>query len=402
MGKYFLMQLKRTGRLLPRVLCVLLVLLAALAVVRSALLAMEDDKAENKKLQIGMCGTLDDPMLELGVTVLQSVDDSRYSLEMVELTEPEARAALGRGEISAYVVMPKGFVEAALEGELYPIRCVTTAGAGGLVALFKDEVTRVVEEMVVSCEKGVYGLGDLMRANELSGVQKKMNGISIEYVYLALAREDAYEVEELGIEAGADLSDYLTGGFATLLLLLAPLPFAPVLIREDLSLGRVLASQGKTPVRQALCDFLALLLGLWALLLTAALTALVASHWTGWSVWDIGWLFLGAAGVLTLSASLSFLLFELARELISGVLLQFFTVAALGFVSGCMYPLFMFPEAVQKLAPRLPAGAARLFMTGCLTDEPSWGALLTLGAFSALFTAAGCLLRAAKLQRVRG
>ena len=42
-----------------------------------------------------------------------------------EMEEKEAQKKLVTGEIAAYIVMPDGFVTAALKGEVIPIKYVT-------------------------------------------------------------------------------------------------------------------------------------------------------------------------------------------------------------------------------------------------------------------------------------
>jgi ABC-type uncharacterized transport system permease subunit len=81
-----------------------------------------------------------------------------------------------------------------------------------------------------------------------------------------------------------------------------------------------------------------------------------------------------------------------------GVLLNFFGTLALCFVSGCMYPVYFFPVALQKLSAYLPTGLARTQLSGCLTGKTEFlpGLLLTL--YGIVFLALSVLLTRKRLK----
>ena len=140
MARYVLTQCKRLWRILPVALCVTALLLGGLAVAGTYLL---DDTAnqDNQKIKLAVAGETDHTFMQLGFAALTSFDNTRFSMEVLRLTEDEAESALRQGEISAYVVIPDGFVEAAMKGHVLPLRFVSHANAGDLVALFKAEIT---------------------------------------------------------------------------------------------------------------------------------------------------------------------------------------------------------------------------------------------------------------------
>ena len=53
---------------------------------------------------------------------------------------------------------------------------------------------------------------------------------------------------------------------------------------------------------------------------------------------------------------MQFAVYELTFGIISGVLAQFVLAAALGYISGCFYPYYMFPQSIQTVASVLPSG----------------------------------------------
>lgn len=385
MRRYFTVQWKRMTKLLPLAVVAALLLCAGIAAARYSLL--QTAQANDQKFSLALCGSTEDTLVQLGITVLRSMDDTRFSVDILTMTETEALQALEKRDIAAYVVIPEGFVESALYGNVPTMRYVTTAGSAGIAAIFQQEVTQVISDILLSAQKGVYGISDALRDNGLgASAYELMNDLCLEYVELAFLRGQTHTVQVLGIGSGLSLGDYLTCGLSVLLTLLLCLSFAPMLVQRDFALNRMLSAKGKSAAMQALTDFSVFFLGL-LLLLAAVFGAL----WVADVRLPIH--FGHILPVAALAASLSFLTFTLAQELISGVLLQFLAGLALCFVSGCMYPVFFFPETIQRLAAWLPTGIAREYLARCITGESPILPLAAAAGYTAVFLAAAVLIR---------
>ncbi len=396
MGMYFRLQWKQVCHYLIGALCVVLILLGGLLMAFSLMTASAAGDSENQRIRVAICGDVEDPIMQMGLTAITALDNSRYSLEVLTLDEAEAARELEAGSLAAYVVVPQGFMEAAFVGNLIPLKMVTTAGGASVVSIFKDEVTTVIADMVVDAQKGVFGMMDGFQAADMPYQQQPVDGLSFEYVEFILCRSDAYSLEELGIADDLRFSSYLLCGLAVLLILLACLPFAPLLIRQDHALGRMLAAKGQPLWKQCLCQFGAYLLGLVTLLLVLLVLAEVllgilapetAEDFPLFSV------LIHSLPVVVMAAAMSYCLYSLSGDLISGVLLQFFVVVAMCFVSGCMYPVYFFPQSIQEMASWLPTGVARSQLAGIFTGEYPWTSFGLLTAFSVLFLSAGTAVR---------
>lgn len=398
MKKYFQLQCKRLLHYLPGALLAAAILLAALLLAFRLFTQTNANQEENQKFPIALCGETDDSFLQMGLSALQSFDSSRYALEILEMEESEAAVALSQGKISAYVVIPEGFMDAAISsGEILPIRFCTTAGATGIVSVVKEELSSMITALLVSSQEGVFGMWDAMYQNGLKDkLPGQMDKLSITYVDYIFARDRVYSLEELGIADALGMEDYILCGLGTLLLLLICLPFAPLMIPGDPALGRLLCSKGRPAWKQALCDFAAygvMLFGLLAILIALALVCMpqLLAH--------IG-LILGILPVILLIAAFSFMLYSLARDMIGGLLLHFFVSVILCFVSGCLYPVYFFPVMVQKLAQWLPTGIARTHLANCLTGSVSIETLATLFGYCVVSVAIGVWVRARHIQEV--
>lgn len=390
MRKYFVLQMKRLLRMLPPMLLAAAVLFGCLAAIYDAVTRVEPDDTKQAKFQVGLVGTAGDTYLELGLAALETFDDSRFAVEITTMDEAQAERELIRGDIAAYVVIPEGFMEAALRGEIRPLKYVSTSGAVGLVSLFKDEVTSVIGEILAEAQKGIYGAGLAADSVGQDG-NSVINRISIRYVSFILDRSKTYRVTELGISEETGLEEYLLCGFGVVLLTLICLPFAPMLVGRDPALGRMLAARGRSVFMQVCCEFTVYFGGLLAVCLPCL-----------WLILRGGAFLAGTVPVILMVAALSFFLYELTRDLIGGVLLQFCAGLVLCFLSGCFYPVSFFPEAVRKPAELLPTGLARIRLSECLSGAVSAKVTLGLTACAVLFFGAALLLRYRKTTAVRG
>lgn len=401
MRKYFLLQCKRVLRILPFVLAVTAVLFGALSGAFLAVKQLSEDSDSHNKFKVGVVGNAGDTYLQMGLAALQSMDSSRFSVELQMMTQQEAKAALSGGKIVAYVSVPDDFLQEAFYGNIIPLQFVVRGSAGGLVTILKDEITGAVETLLLETQRGIYGVGDALEDagyGSLSGTH--INKISLKYVEFVLDRGKVYTTEELGISDGLGLEGYLLCGLSVIMLFLVCMPFAPLQIQSDQALRRLLASRGVGAGKQIACEFTSYLLGLTVLVLPVLWAASSTGVLQDYSV--TGQDTLQVLPVLLMVAAFSFFLYELVRDYVSGVLVQFFAAVFLCFFSGCIFPVYTLPKAVQPVANLLPAGAARRQLAQCLTDQQSLAPLMLLLCYTAVLLAGAVLLRKKRMENVRG
>lgn len=401
MKKYFLLQLKRVLRFLPWGLTVVLVLFGCMSLLYNAMVvAQESDKAaDTAKIAVGVVGTAGDQYLQWGLAAMQ-FDSTAMSIQLSPMEEAAAIENMKSGKIAAYIVFPEAFVGEALSGNVQQIRFVSTAGASGLVSILKEEITTIVGKILVACESGSYGVGDALTDtgnDHLWG--KHVNDLALDYVDFLFVRSKMYRVESLAVPNAVPFDRYMLAGLTVLLLMLSCLPFAPLYIQADRSLSRVLRSKRIGAVKQTLAEFggygggLCLLLG--AVTLVLRFSGLLPEGASGWQ------LFAGALPSLFVMAALSYLMYALSAHLISGVLLAFFTTLALCFLGGCMYPVQIFPDSIQRLAAVLPTGLARQSLTDCFMGMQAGHVWLLLG-YGSIFLALATVIRGYQAGKVHG
>ena len=394
------MQLRRFAHRLPGMACMAICLLLGVVIALNVTVNTLSNSETQKRFPVALCGNTDDPFLEMGLQLLTGFDSSRFTIELLPMDREEAEQALSRGEVAACVIIPEGFMDAAMTGRLMPLEFVSTARASGLVSLFKEEMTQAISQYILASQKGVFGIENAVRDGLItwdSGAD--MNELALRYVEQILIRDRLYTLEALGVADRLPLDRYLLCGLGILLACLCCLSFGPLLLSRDTALERMLWSRGEHPFTLAARTFLAYFLNICVLLLPL-LTGLLLLF-PGERAATAGEALLRILPVVLCVASLSFFLYALAEELIGGMLLQFFAVLGLCFVSGCMYPVYFFPSSIQQAAQWLPTGLARSQLASCLTGHSSAATVWALLGWCVLLGTLGILAQTRKYREVR-
>jgi len=399
--KYFVLQIKRVLRILPGAIAVVGILLASLVFAYYGISDLHSNSDKYTRFPIAIVGQTEDTYLELGLKAIETFDSSRYSVEILRMDEPSARKELEKGTISAYVVVPDGFMEAALRGEVLTLEYVSTAGAAGLTSIFKDEITRVIEDIVVACQKGMFGVSDVLSQNgQGSHTAQFVHDITLRYVELVLARSQVYQVQTLGIGDSLGLVEYLFSGLTVFLMLIIGVIFSGLYIKRDYSFERILMCKGMSIWVIVITELLALSLGILVcqIIVSAAFKALPFAQ----SLYDCTQMWWRMIPVGLFAGTFGYCVFTFATNLLDGVVLHFFGCLSLCFVSGCLYPVFFFPERLQVIASYLPAGLARVCVSGCFSGANTTTECFALLGYCLLFTAASVIVRTGRIKQIGG
>ncbi len=363
---YFSLQLKRAIKYFPFVLALSLLLCVCLGAALGEVVKLDSASEDKQKITIGIVGDTKGSFLGFGISALQTLDSSRFVVEMQEMTEEDAKKKLENGEISAYAVIPEGFVEDAVRGDIKQIRYVTTDSAVGVANVFMDEMLEAISTMLVESQKGVYGLQNAMwDADLLPGTDVDM--LASEYFSLILSRSYIAEQDEMGIGNELSFGGYMFCGILVFFVLLCGIPFCPVYIKRDVSLSRLMRVSGKGACFQVIAEYASFFILMFAnFYIIICAIALFAGEALAFIpeiagadiVWAQKFAFSFIPALLVITA-LQFLIYEFSSGLVGGVLAQFLGALALAYVCGCLYPIDFFPDAIKVISSFLPVGAAR-------------------------------------------
>ena len=407
MKRYFYLQLKRGLRVFPFILLTALIILTSVVTVFLAVQSRMQNGEENQRFKIAITGDLDNKYSRLGLAVLQNFDDTRFAIDLTEMTADEAESQLKKGMISAYVILPENFIERALSGDVDRVTYVTSAGGQNVVSMFKNEFTAIITDMIVHSEKGTYAIYSAVKESGLSGAGKHMDELCMEYVDLIFSRSKVMTVEQLGISQGVSTAEYYVCGLTVFLLMLLGITFVTVCVRSDLSLNRLLVSKGSSALAQTTCEFaahyiiLSLLIAVMSAVGSVALAIMGKGDLLLTNFTDLLPLFARIFVILLMISGFNTLMFELSGNMVSAVLFHFFASIGLCYISGCFYPIYSLPLPLQKLSHFLPTGIAREYLEGYFVGDTNYTQLVGILIFTVGFLAVTHLIRSSKISNRR-
>lgn len=410
-GKYLAAQCKRIFKICPAVLTVTVILACCLGLLGAVILQTGANQERRQKVRIGLVGSTEGSYLGFGIQALRNLDSSRFTIDFVEVSSGEAAGkAMERGELSAYVLIPDGFVDALARGDNMSVTYVTSAGAAGIGSMVMNELVETISRFITESQNGIYGAQSFLRQEGRTDIYwEASDRLYLRYLDLILGREMIYDLEVTGVSGGLTAAEYCVCAIMILFLMLWGIAAAPALTRQSTAVSKLLSARGLSSAGQILAEYFAyaaLLLG--SFLVFVILTSIGATFWGDAVLFtDVGeqvralsavgriGRFLGMIPVVMMFGAMQLCIYEWVPNPVTGVLLQFLGALGLGYLSGCFYPIDFFPAGIQLLAPLLPTGAAMSYSGKLLSGKAAPGELAVMGLY-----AAGCFL-AAVLSRKR-
>ena len=392
MKKYFYLQLKRILKVFPFILTVSVVLFLGLMIVMSSIITGFTRDGENQKIRIGITGDVDSTLVNYAIAAVESIDESSFAIEFDAMSETDAKKQLSKGKIAAYVIIPQEFVDNALYGNITPITYVTTDEAPGVASMFKNEVTKLITTLLVYSQKGSYALSDALDDNGHTDIStKELNNLAINYVQLIVNRHNIYNLIELGNENALTMPGYFASGLTVLFLLLLSLPFVIIYSGKDQALNSLLISRGYKQFELLLSDYLAHLISMLTLGIVIITSVVISSKFmpapiNGAFTFDFTLkLLLALIPALIMISAYNIMFFEMCDNLVSGILLHFFASLCLCYISGCLYPIYTFPDTIVTISEFLPTGITREVISTAFAKANVIPEIIGMLLYSALF-----------------
>ena len=406
---YFCVQLKRVLKTLPIQLLVNLVVYIcvgglAFFFVRDGVLA-----SGKLKYRIGVVGDMSDSYLGFGIHTLQAIDDARFMVELVSVTEEEAREAFQKGELYAFLRIPEGLIESIESGANDRlVTYVAVEGQKGIGSIVMNEIVDVVSDFVTRSQSGIYGMQKIfVDSGRTEGFWEATEQLNLRYFDIVLSRRKLYEVEALGISNGLSTEGYYLCSILIFFLLLSGINNSLLFSRRSDELPRFLAARGIGAMRQVTGEYLAYVgiitanvLEIFVILAVVfGSEAFYIAEWEGMGAEPLLGFFLKFFPVVLLISAMQFLLYELVSNIISSILLQFLCGVGMGYLSGFFYPANFFPDTLRKIGEILPTGVALYCTDSNITGNSSWAALVGGLLYLLCFLGLSILVRKSRIRR---
>ena len=361
--RYLKVQCIRAGKYYPFILVFTIILSVSILMFAGSMFRKNDNAEDKKRFEIALVGDTSGSYLDVGISTITEFDSSKYYVEFSEMEEDEAKEKLLAGKIYGYVLIPDGFLESIIYGENKPLTYVSANNPASLGPVLTNEIVQVVGKLVIQSQNGIYGLIDIANEYHVSSAQldEAIVDANIKYISAVLGRDGFYEITYAGEEIGLSYQEYYTCAFIIILIMLWGMACATMLIRQNMSLLRILKSKGYSVGTMVLGDYIPFLL---MICCNAGLLLLVGTGSVD--------LFVNMLPMILMLCAMQFLLYELASNVISGVLMQLFVTILLSYASGFFYPIYSLPEFMQKVSAFLPTGIAFQYFSEILQGKTGW------------------------------
>lgn len=322
--------------------------------------------------------------------ILSGMQDIRKYCQVQAMTQPEAEAALARGDITAALIIPEGFVSGILNGTNPDVTLMVSPDRP-LESLLLLWLGQNAADLLATVQSSIYTVLEQHAQNPAQlEYRDVLTQINLTYISWTLNRQDMYRIQEIPVTNHLPISThYVLSLFAYLALSLAPVFFSIYTSDWVRSLSRFRTAG----IGACVC-------------FSASVTAcsLVQAVLTFFFL-----LFLPSSNVLiAIPISILFGLFcalfgslccLLATDTGSCSSLSFGGSLLLLFLSGGILPPVLMPGRLQPLIPFSPVTWLRNIMAAAVGYECPLISLLGLVCSGLIFFAAGCLLYARRSRK---
>ncbi len=405
--RYLYMEIKKTLRLLPRMLlqAVLLMVLIGMAAFCGARSMGREPLAVGADIAVVVRD--DEAVTRMALNYVENMESVSQMCRFRQTTKEEGLRLLEKGEVAALILLPEQLVEGIMGGANPTVDIYFPKNAGLEAMLFR-ELTQSGEGLLRVAQAQVYGAGDTAReyglAERLSGIEAEIDSFNLAF---ALDRLALYDTENVSAFGTMNIIQFYLASGIVLFLLLAGMAMYPVVRKEPPAFRRQLERQGLGMAWQCFCQWFCglLCMGLLAgILWTAA--GLVISRMPDTAVKHLmvngaGGYSAGArTGIMALivvtAATFIYLLHSAAGSRTSGILLVFMLSVVMVYLSGGLVPSMFLPKAVRAVGGKLPTAGMIQAAGGLLAGRSvavTWECAASLCGYTAVSGLLAYLLR---------
>lgn len=347
---YLKMELKRAKkRILSLYAGVALLLLLSAVIVLLASRVLYGDAVVGR-VPVGVSMPEDDPLARQVVRMLSTLDSVKSVCDFEYMNREAGLEALEKGELYAVLDVPENFVQGIMNGDNIPVT-VWMAKDMRIEGKIFQELADAGALTLSAGQAGIYAGNELYRIYGLDEWIARLElDLNNQYMDYGLRRSVYFRHRK--VEATGDVSvvQFYEISIYVLFLFMTAIPVSGYLIPWKKTMVWKLKSAGVGIGSQ----IGARIAGMTVLLLLGSLPIILILTLTGQIPWNemmaVVWLL-----SCTAAASMVVLLFQLAGNLLGGIMLLFFVMTGQHFLAGGVLPLVFLPPSLQKLAPWLPS-----------------------------------------------
>lgn len=409
--RYFLAGLKRIRRLFPEIMGLSLLFFVLVIIMGRMLIANSDYETGKSRYGIGLLVEGDNQLVDLGIYLLESFDDSKYLVEIKKYSSREEGVeALYKNEVSALCEIPDEFYDSINElSNDVSIKYYTASGARGITGVYMDAVTGMVSNYVLYSEAGIFSLMDFCdyKGHSAQMMYEDTDRLFLAYMNAIIGRGELVEVKSLGISNGLSTYAYFFVGLSLFMVCVFSFAAISYFLEKSNSLDCIANSRGINAPMQVAADFIAyylcnalctliLFVPIWLVLRMGAFSI---PEFEDLGFLDFAKYISGVYTAMILLCVFEFIVFEALEGTINKIIFSLVIIIGSGYVSGLLYPKTFFPESLQKFGEILPTGVSLSFLSAAVSGEDYEKWLYILLAYAVCLFGVLCFVRQRKIRR---
>ena len=280
-------------------------------------------------------------------------------------------------EILGYLYVPENYIKNLYTGINTPAKYVTLDGPENLGTMFSEEIVKIVSELVIQSQNGMYSMQDLSEQYDSKGYDENTNQLMMIYMNHILERTKSYQVTDLGISDSLSLGGYYLCGIITLFLLLWGISCNRIFSGRNPDYHRLLKISGISPTTQVFCEYGSYVVVsiLMMFIFSAAFGILLQfvklpiPELANITMTNCIFFVIKMLPVIFMITMMQYAFYELIPNFIGALLMQFLLFMLLGYLSGCFYPNFFFPNSLRHIMEMLPVGLGFSFLRKTMANE---------------------------------
>lgn len=395
--RYMVLNIKKALKLSKFSFFSACIILITAALVSFIAISLDDSKEEEKKINVGIVGDPKDSYIGMGITALDRLDSSRYSIEFVKLSEKEAKQNLEKSQIAGYIIITDEFLEALGRGEHEKLKFVSRYNPGLADSILK-EITDVVSVTLFNSERAIYAMQDfVIEKNEpgLNDITVDMNKVFINNVF---SRNKMYDIQVMDYYRELDVKSYYISAMFALFITLSGIGLSLLLIKRDMELYKILESKGFSFVYQVITEFLVAFIYMCMSLVLPFAVLVLLYNFDYMDVEPLS-LLMASLPLVAVMTSIYQLLYELISDLIAAISTSFVCMLSMAYLSGVFYPANFFTDRLKVLIEFLPINLGLEVMRGLFLSEPESKGIVLLLCYTLVVVILSIVIRRIRILK---
>lgn len=396
--RYLCMKWKKTVKTLPKMFLQAILLMALIGMIAFCGVKLLEKEPLAVRADIAVVMKEENLLTQMALGYVEGMESVSAYCNFVTVSEEEGKELLSKGEAAALVVLPKQLVESVLDGKNPTVEIYFPARTGLEEVLFR-ELAEAGAGLLRVAQAEIYGACDTAvkydKLEELSVMEAEINSYNLAF---ALDRLALFESEEVFATGRLNTVQHYAASGIVMFLLFSGMALYPLMQPDKAAFRQQLKRHGVSLFWQEMCRLLCGLFGMCAALAAAAIIMTVfdkilSGYGAGGSGMFAGELFRDFAGqpgnmagaqsrgqvwlvaglALVTATAFICLIYSLADNRVSGILILFLVSVGMLFLSGGIVPSMFLPESVQSIGAKLPTGYLLRAAGGLMTGDYEGG-----------------------------